>query len=100
VVDLDGVVNNQVYTYARQRGISLFDLCGLWPYIQGTGIDYLTDYEDIWSADVEEVFAGRLELVEEIPSGDGARVYSIKVFQVVSGDAPLPICPSVLKVVK
>jgi len=100
VVDLDGVVNNQVYTYARQRGISLFDVCGLWPYIQAAGIDYLTDYEDIWAADVEQLFAGRLELWEQLPAGDGAQGYTIKIYRVSKRDAPMPSCPSALKVVK
>jgi hypothetical protein len=100
LVGLDGVVNNGVYTYARRRGISLFDLCGLWPYIQEEGIDYLTDYEDIWSEDVEQLFAGRLELWEQLPAGDGAQDYRIKIYRVLPAAAPMPSCLSALKVSK
>ena len=79
VVDLDGVVNNGVYTFARQRGVA-FDLASIRGYIETTDIEYLTDYEDVFQPSTEAAMSGWLMKVYDRPASAGA--YSIKVYRV------------------
>ena len=90
VINLDGVVNNSLYSYARQRNVSFFDLCGLWDYIQSNEIDYLTDYENAWGDDLEILFKQHLSLWTEIPSLAESGTYPIKIYKVLANPEPLP----------
>ena len=102
VINLDGVVNNSLYGYIRQRNVSFFDLCGMWDYIQSTKIDYLTDYENAWGDDLEVIFKGRLRLWAEFPSLPDSGAYPIKIYEVLDNPEPLPAasCPQALKLHK
>jgi len=102
VINLDGVVNNSLYGYVRQRDISFFDLCGLWDYIQSAEIDYLTDYENAWGDDLETLFQGHLGLWAEMPSLAESGVYQIKIYKVLNNPEPLPAtsCPHALNLHK
>jgi len=102
VVDLDGVVNNDLYGYVRQRQASFFDLCALWDYIQANQIDYLTDYEDAWSGNLETIFNGRLVLWAERDSVPEAGSYPVRIYRLVKKTQPLPmkICPGAISLHK
>jgi hypothetical protein len=102
VINLDGVVNNTLYDYVRQRNVSFFDLCGVWDYIQGTEIDYLADYENAWGDDLEAIFNGRLSLWAEFPSLPDSGSYPIKIYRVLGKPEPLPAasCPQALNLHK
>jgi hypothetical protein len=102
VINLDGVVNNTLYDYVRQRDVSFFDLCGVWDYIQSTEIDYLTDYENAWGEDLEVIFKRRLSLWAEFPSLPDSGSYPIKIYKVLDNPEP-PLsasCPEALNLHK
>jgi hypothetical protein len=92
VINLDGVVNNELMAFVRQADAAPYDLCSLWPYVRAQELDYITDYEDVWPADFEAQFSGLLELAESFPSlHDGGR-YQVRIYRVLppasSGEAP------------
>lgn len=69
VINLDGVVNNQVYAYKIEHRVT--DVGGLMGYIEQRGITYLTDYEFLYFADPAAM--GLIELYES--AEHGFRVY-------------------------
>jgi 4-amino-4-deoxy-L-arabinose transferase-like glycosyltransferase len=80
VVDLDGVVNNGLYAFVRERGVP-FDLPHIREYIQATDIDYLTDYEDMFPLSTEAAASSWLVKVYERPASAGS--YTVKVYRVI-----------------
>lgn len=81
VIDLDGVVNNSLYTFVHRRNVS-FDLKDIWEYVQASHIDYITDYENVFQRSFDSDFAGLLVPVYEYPSTYSHR-YAIKIYHVV-----------------
>lgn len=83
VINLDGVVNNSLYTYVREREISVYDVLGLYEYIQNNQIDYITDYESfLTNYYLNNIRIDFLELFHEFPSVDGK--YDVRVYRVVN----------------
>ena len=101
-IDLDGVVNNRLYEYVRTRDVSFFDLCGIWDYIKSTEIDYLTDYEDVWTEEFDHTFQGHLELWSEFPADPTVGSYPIKIYRVLDNPGALPVasCPEAIRLLK
>ena len=101
-INLDGVVNNRLYQYARSRDVSFFDLCGIWDYVKATEIDYLTDYENVWTDDFDLIFRDHLELWSEFPADPTVGSYPVKIYRVLDNPAPLPLarCPEAVKLLK
>lgn len=81
VINLDGVVNNELHREIRHKGSVYFDLCAIWGYVQGREIQYLTDYENVFHEDTDQIFAGSmvryLELDDQIPPSETVRIYQV-----------------------
>jgi hypothetical protein len=76
VINLDGVVNNRVYTYVQARHATVL-LDGIVDYLRQEGIDYVTDYEDLLSNQPEQRWPDVLELIYQFP-GTHIRVYGVR----------------------
>lgn len=88
VINLDGVVNNNLYRYAVDKRVSFYDLGGMWDYIESMGINYITDYENILTPAIISLafdadYERRLELVYQFPSVQGKDVYPVMIFRVI-----------------
>jgi hypothetical protein len=76
VVNLDGVVNNRLYTYVQVRHATV-RLDGIVDYLRQEGVDYVTDYEDLLSDQPEQRWPDVLKLIYEFP-GTHIRVYEVR----------------------
>jgi hypothetical protein len=89
VVNLDGVVNNRLLRYITFRHTSA-DMNGLWNYVQEMHIDYLTDYEDVFSASLEETPGRALRQVYAFPSTYSHQYY-VRVFRILCREQHTPL---------
>jgi MFS family permease len=78
IINLDGVVNNELYRYVSERQLT-FRLHDLRDYITRRQIDYVTDYELLCAQDIEDV--SWLAPVFEFPSVFGA--CTVRMYQVI-----------------
>ena len=88
VINLDGVVNNDLYHYVVEKRISFYDLAGMWDYIESMDINYITDYENILSPAIMPLadkasLERRLELVYQFPSVHNKGEYPVRVYRVL-----------------
>jgi hypothetical protein len=88
VINLDGVVNNNLYRYVVEKGVSFYDLAGLWDYVESMNIKYITDYEDILTSTIiplthEASIERRVELVYQFPSVQNKGEYPVRVYRLI-----------------
>ncbi len=84
VINLDGVVNNMLHQEIRRQGTRYFDLCAIWGYIQGQGIQYLTDYENVFHVDTDQIFSGSMVRFLELKGAGNSQSQGVRVYRVVN----------------
>ena len=85
-INLDGVVNNDLYDFVKNKNVSFYDLCGIWDYIQESDLDYLTDYDARLPDVNENDFSGYLELSHTISSVRDSGTHPVRVFRIIKSD--------------
>ncbi len=66
VVNLDGVTNNDLYRWVKERGAAL-DPAAVIPYAAERGLTYVTDYENILEPVLATPAGARLSPVYRVP---------------------------------
>jgi hypothetical protein len=98
VINLDGVVNNELHREIRSQNSSYFDLCAIWGYVQKRNIQYLTDYENVFHENTDMIFNGSLSRFLELEENSPGSV-PVRIYQVLDpGKQPAtPSCPGPYK---
>ena len=87
VINMDGVVNNELYRYVSRKGVSFYDIEAIFPYMLQQEIDYMTDIGGD-PFPIPDSIRAQLTIVHTFPSYSGT--YPVPIYQLSPGGEAKP----------